>query len=401
MTVNDRTGGPEHATTVNDSPERTTTIDYRATAVPGAATTGDGRTAGGPAVPYLPRDPAHYRPGIALIGCGGISGLHLAAYRAAGYDVRVLCDLIAERAYERQAEFFPGALVTTDHRDLLAMPEIEVLDIATHVDVRPALVEAALRAGKHVLSQKPFVRSLAEGRRLCDLADAAGRVLAVNQNGRWAPHFSYLRNAVAAGRLGTLTSADFAVYWPHDQIVADSPEFATMPDLILYDFGIHWFDLVATLFAGHGPARAVTARAGWRDGQVIPVATQAQVLIDFDAAQVSLVFRGASRWAESGGYRVEGTAGVLTHSGLSLGGPELVLVDAAGTHPATVEGDWFTNGMRGTMGELLRAIEEGRRPGNEARTSLPGLALCYAAVQSSRTGLPVDPGTVDALPEGG
>jgi len=349
-------------------------------------------------VPYLPQDPVGYRPGIGLIGCGGISALHLAAYREAGYDVRVLCDLVAERALERQAEFFPKALVTTDYRDLLAMPDIEVLDIATHVDVRPPIVEDALRAGKHVLSQKPFVRSLAEGRRLADLADEAGRVLAVNQNGRWAPHFSYLRNAVAAGRLGTLTSADFAVYWPHDQIVAAVPEFATMTDLILYDFGIHWFDLVATLFAGHGPARGVTAHTGRRDGQVIPVATQAQVLVEYDEAQVSLVFRGSSRWVESGGYRVEGTGGVLTHAGLSLGGPDLLLVDAAGAHPATVTGDWFTNGMRGTMGELLRAIEDGRRPSNEARASLPGLALCYAAVESSRTGLPVDPRTIDALP---
>jgi predicted dehydrogenase len=347
---------------------------------------------------YRPQDARHYRPGIGLIGCGGISALHLAAYRAAGYDVLVLCDLLAERAIERQAQFFPNARVSTDYRELLAMPDIEVVDIATHVDVRPPIIEAALLAGKHVLSQKPFVRSLAEGRRLCAIADDVGRTLAVNQNGRWAPHFSYLRNAVADGRIGTLTSADFAVYWPHDRIVENDPHFSKMDDLILYDFGIHWFDVVATLFSEHGTARSVMANRGLRHGQVIPVATQAQVLIQFDDAQVSLVFRGSSRWAESGSYRVEGTAGVLTHLGQSLGGPDIVVVDSAGIHPATVEGDWFTNGMRGTMGELLRAIEDGRRPSIEGRASLPGLALCYAAIESSRTGLPVDPRAVDALP---
>jgi predicted dehydrogenase len=349
-------------------------------------------------VPYLPRDPERYRPGIGLIGCGGISALHLAAYRDAGYRVLALCDLVAERAHERQAEFFPGAKVVVDHRDLLAMPDIEVVDIATHVEVRPPIVEAALRAGKHVLSQKPFVRSLAEGRRLCAVADEVGRILAVNQNGRWAPHFSYLRHAVAAGLVGTLTSADFAVYWPHDRIVADSPQFATMPDLILYDFGIHWFDLVATLFAGHGTARGVTAVVGTRAGQVIPVPTQAQVLIDYDDAQASLLFRGSSPWAESGAYRVEGTAGALVHSGRSLGGPDVVHTDARGDRPATLEGTWFANGMHGTMGELLRAVEDGRRPGIDARTALPGLALCYAAIASSMTGAPVDPRDVDALP---
>src|SRR5262245_44687290 len=220
-------------------------------------------------VSYLPHDPKRYRPGIGLIGCGGISALHLAAYRAAGYRVLALCDLVAERAQERQAEFFPDAKVVVDYEELLAMTDIEVVDIATHVDVRPPIVEAALRAGKHVLSQKPFVESLAEGWRLCAIADEVGRLLAVNQNGRWAPHFSYLRAAVDAGLLGRLTSADFAVYWPHDRIVAGS-RFATMTDLILYDFGIHWFDLVATLFAEHGPARSVTALVGTRRGQVVP-----------------------------------------------------------------------------------------------------------------------------------
>jgi len=350
------------------------------------------------AVRYLPQEPRQYRPGIGLVGCGDISAKHLAAYREAGYAVSALCDLVGERAYERQAEFFPAARVVTDYRELLAMPEVEVTDIATHVDVRPPIIEAALRAGKHVLSQKPFVTSLSEGLRLCAIADEVGRALAVNQNGRWAPHFSYLRNTVAAGRIGTPTSADFAVYWPHDQIVRDMPHFATMADLILYDFGIHWFDLVATLFSGQGPARSVMASCGMRRGQLIGVPTQAQALVEFDDAQVSLVLRGSSRWAESGAYRVEGTAGVLTHSGESLGGPDIVLADAHGVHPTTVEGSWFVNGMRGTMGELLSAIEDGRRPSIDARACLPGLALCYAAIESSRTGRPVDPATVDALP---
>ena len=52
------------------------------------------------------------------------------------------------------------------------------------------MIETALAAGKHVLSQKPFVLDLDDGTRLADLADESGVVLAVNQNGRWAPHLS-------------------------------------------------------------------------------------------------------------------------------------------------------------------------------------------------------------------
>ncbi len=56
------------------------------------------------------------------------------------------------------------------------------------------------------------------------------------------------------------------------------------------------------------------------------------------------------------------------------------------------------------MGELLRAIEEGARPDNDARDNLASLALCFAAIASARRGRPVVPGAVRSLarpaPEG-
>ena len=71
-----------------------------------------------------------------------------------------------------------------------------MLDIATHPPDRVPLIKAALNARKHVLSQKPFVLDFDTGEKLADLADKKGVKLAVNQNGRWAPHFSYIRHAV-------------------------------------------------------------------------------------------------------------------------------------------------------------------------------------------------------------
>ena len=149
-------------------------------------------------LPYRPRDPQHYNPPIGLIGCGGITREHLTAYRQAGYRVVALCDLDLERARIRQREYYPEADVYDDYRDLLRRDDVEVVDVAAHPHQRPPLVEAALRARKHVLSQKPFVLDLDVGERLVELANRNGVRLAVNQNGRWAPHFSYLREAVPA-----------------------------------------------------------------------------------------------------------------------------------------------------------------------------------------------------------
>src|SRR3954462_6052569 len=150
-----------------------------------------------PAVAYPPEDPKRYRPRIGLIGCGGITEYHLRAYKAAGYDVAALCDRTIAKARRRQREFYPAATVYADYREVLRRADIEVVDIATHPEERVAIMRAAIAAGKHVLSQKPFVTDLDAGERLCDLAERKGVRLAVNQNGRWAPHFSYLRNAIA------------------------------------------------------------------------------------------------------------------------------------------------------------------------------------------------------------
>lgn len=349
-------------------------------------------------VDYLPVDPRGYRPGIGLIGCGNISRKHLAAYARAGYRVLALCDLDFRLAEARRADFFPDAQTLTDYRELLARADIEIVDIATHVDVRPRLVADALRAGKHVLSQKPFVRDLDEGERLIALAAEQGRVLAVNQNGRWAPHFAYLLSAARQGLLGRISTADFAVYWPHDLDVQADPVFSRMEDLILYDFGIHWFDVVAQLFAEHGQAHSVFASVSRRADQVIPVPTQAQVVIGYENASATLLLRGSSRLVEEGSYRVDGTDGVLVHRGLSLGGDEVRLVTSASDRVETLTGDWWDNGMHGAMSELMRAIEEGREPTNRASESLPGLALCFAAIASSRSGAPVDPRSVRTLP---
>src|SRR3954449_5844068 len=79
-----------------------------------------------PPLAYRPRDPKRYRPGIGLIGCGGISKWHLTAYRAAGYRVLALCDIAIERARERRNEFYPEAAASDNVEELHARPDIGV-----------------------------------------------------------------------------------------------------------------------------------------------------------------------------------------------------------------------------------------------------------------------------------
>ena len=110
-----------------------------------------------PDLSYRPRDPSGYRPGIGLIGAGGITVSHLDAYKKAGYRVLAISNPTLSKAAARRDAFFPEARISTDHQAVLDCPGVEVVDIATHPAQRVPLIEAAIDAGKHVLSQKPFV----------------------------------------------------------------------------------------------------------------------------------------------------------------------------------------------------------------------------------------------------
>ena len=79
--------------------------------------------------------------------------------------------------------------------------------------------------------------------------------LAVNQNGRWAPHLAYLREAVAAGLVGDVIGAHVAIRWNHGWIAGTA--FEAVDDLVLWDFGIHWFDFLASVLG----ERALKVRA--------------------------------------------------------------------------------------------------------------------------------------------
>ena len=181
----------------------------------GKTTLRDAATVAAPDLPYQAPRPKSYAPNIGLIGCGGITSYHLDAYRALGQCVVAFCDNDEAKAIERRDTYAPEGEVYTDYRDVLARDDIAVVDIATHPEVRVPIIEAAINAGKHVLSQKPFVTDLAEGKRLCDLADTQGVKIAINQNGRWAPHLSYALKAIEADVLGEVSSLDVTMQWDH------------------------------------------------------------------------------------------------------------------------------------------------------------------------------------------
>jgi predicted dehydrogenase len=223
-----------------------------------------------------------------------------------------------------------------------------------------------------------------------------GVKLAVNQNARWAPHFSYMREAAWAGLVGDVEAAHCDVHWDHGWVKGTA--FESTPHLILYDFAIHWFDFITTLMGDQRPTRVFASKVRGTT-QDIAAPLLGQVAIEYPTAQATLVFDGHTRFGRTDRVFIAGSAGSLSSIGPDQDHQKVELTTAKGIARPKLVGSWFPDGFHGTMAELLRAIEEHRAPMNSARNNLESLALCFAAVASAETGKPVVPGTVRKLPQ--
>ncbi len=352
-----------------------------------ALVAGEAKPTDAPILDYAPPMPRNRSIGIGLIGAGGISFAHLDAYRKYGLRVVAICDRHLDRAKARRDAYFPGALATDKIEDLIGRPDIPVLDITVHPEDRVSLMRRALESGQHVLSQKPFVQDLRVGRDLVALAESKGLQLAVNQNGRWAPHLSYIREAVSAGLIGQPTGVHVAIDWDHTFIEGTS--FANMPFVILDDFAIHWFDFLVSIIGDR--ADLVFATVSRAHGQTIASPLLSQVIVAYPGGQASLAFNGSAAYGASDTTVVTGTRGTLQSAGPDLGRQDVRLYTVEGVARPELTGKWFNDGFAGTMGALLVAVETGREPIHSARRNLAALRLSQAAIESAKTSVPVCP----------
>jgi predicted dehydrogenase len=248
---------------------------------------------------------------------------------------------------------------------------------------RAAVIEDALNAGKHVLSQKPFVLDLEVGKKLADLADSKGLKLAVNQNGRWAPYVRWVHAAIQAGLIGDVQSVNIQINWDHTWVKGS--EFEKMEDLILYDFAVHWLDMTRLYF---GDQRALAAQAftAHAPGQEIKVPMMGNAAVRFESGLASLIFDGHSMHMGGEYQQISGTKGTIKARGGVCSANEIVIENADGKATFQAGGNWFVEGFRGTMGELLCAIEEDREPANSARNNLKSLEVVFGVLKSAEIG---------------
>jgi len=185
---------------------------------------------------------------LGVIGVGGWGGTgHMRAYADSRHArVVAVCDVVLDRARQVAAQFgVPQAF--DDYRALLALPEVEAVDVATPNDAHHDIVLAALAAGKHVLCEKPLALSVADAREMALVAAERGRRGAVNFLHRYVPSARYVKLLLDEGALGRihhcnvtyaqgwLTDSSFPRVWRLNRAVAGTG--------VLGDLGSHTIDL--------------------------------------------------------------------------------------------------------------------------------------------------------------
>ena len=190
---------------------------------------------------------------VALVGAG-YWGPNLARNIAACNTTRLswVCDLDLEAAQQLAARY-PGTAATAAYDDVLGDPAIEGVVIATPPMTHQSLAEAALRAGKHVLVEKPLATSSSEALQMCKLADDADLVLMCDHTFCYTAAVGELRRLLRSGDLG-----DFLYY---DSVRINlgrlQPDINVLWDLAPHDLSI----LLYILPPGVRPARVAAKLA--------------------------------------------------------------------------------------------------------------------------------------------
>jgi len=140
--------------------------------------------------------------GIGIIGCGGIVNYaHLPAYRQAGFQVLTCYDRDPDAAVRTAMEHgIPSVAGSVD--ELLADPQIEIVDIAVTPWDQVRIAARAVAAGKHLLCQKPLADTYSDAVRLVTSARERGVKLAVNQQMRWDAGIAVAKQLIEQGALG-------------------------------------------------------------------------------------------------------------------------------------------------------------------------------------------------------
>ncbi len=332
-----------------------------------------------------------------IIGCGVIAPWHARSIvDIEEAELLACCDIIRERA-EKLAEEFGVPRVYTNHKELLADPDIDAVCICTPSGLHGPIAIDAAHAGKHIMCEKPIEITLPKIDATIQACREAGVKLGVIFQRRTSPVWHKIKETIEAGKLGKMVLGDAYLKYYRSQEYYDSGEWRGTWELdgggALMNQGVHMVDILRWIM---GPVESVYALADHLVRR-IEVEDTACAVIKWKSGAFG-VLQGTTSVTPGMPHRLEfhGELGSILTEGerivkWAVPGEEepsmeqKVQIGSSESDPKSIA----TEGHRIQIRDLCYAIREDREPmvtGEEARKAVE---IILAVYESARTGRPV------------
>lgn len=184
---------------------------------------------------------------VAVIGCGNIANnAHIPAYmKNPEAEIKYFCDIIPEKAQAAVEKYGCGTAVT-DYHDVLRDPEITAVSVCTPNNMHAVISIDAMRAGKHVLCEKPAARTWAEAKEMQKVQHETGMTLNIGVVNRFNDSVRRIKQYIDAGKLGNVYHV-YVSFRAHRSIPGIGGAFtnkAIAGGGALIDWGVHYLDIV-------------------------------------------------------------------------------------------------------------------------------------------------------------
>lgn len=313
--------------------------------------------------------------GIGIIGCGLI-GQKRAKALGKHWSLVACADIDQRRAVALAGS---SAAAYSDWRELLAAPAVDAVVVATLHDSLAEITTAAIRAGKHVLVEKPAARTASELAPVIAAAERAGVVVRVGFNHRYHRAMRKAKEIIARKELGPLMFV--RARYGHGGRVGYDREWRARPEISgggeLIDQGPHLIDLCRWYFGCEFVEQQGFAHTYYWD---MPVDDNGFMLLKTAAQQAAFLHVSCSEWKNTFSMEIYGRHGKLDISGLggSYGVERLtwykMLPEMGPPETTAWEFPMADDSWEVEMAEFCEDIEQGRR-------AAAGLADAYEALR--------------------
>ena len=249
--------------------------------------------------------------GVGIVGYGPLGGMGyhhgLGVAETEGIELIAVADPNVERRKAAETDF-PGVRGYASAGELVSDDDVEVAFVAAPPALHAPLTLDLLRAGKHVVCEKPLCLTVAEADEIIRTAAAHGRMLTVYQNRRWDADFVAVRRAAETGLLGDVFNVETFVggyehpcrTWHSDSAISGGAG---------YDWGSHHVDWVLLLLGG--APRTVQAHGHKRVWHDVTNVDQLRVRMTWADGREAEFFQSDIAAVRRPKFYVQGTAGTL------------------------------------------------------------------------------------------